>query len=272
MITTKPCQTTLGEIAKFKDGIKRSAAPIKRYIDKTCLSNATIDVFNAAVQTAYNDAARTFTGIGGKSDKAKKILAREIKKYFDNKMPCVTKDDFDGLHFNLCKAFIDQLKKDGYNSTTYGQAQKVVNMTFKYLYCLPDATTTYNEYFEYCHVALDSFTLEWIWRNCDPRSRNLNKYEAWSNLNKDDYYAGKTKRPGYDSIVSLYRAKITSSLYINCTPFQVEFIFWPEIQMHLATEAFYFALNDNTSNKQKETFKAKDLKSKKEEIRNHPNF
>ena len=71
MITTKPCQTTLGEIAKFKDGIKRSAAPIKRYIDKTCLSNATIDVFNAAVQTAYNDAARTFTGIGGKSDKAK---------------------------------------------------------------------------------------------------------------------------------------------------------------------------------------------------------
>ena len=272
MIATKPHQTTLSEIAKFKDGIKRSAAPIKRFIDKTCLSNATIDVFNAAVQTAYNDAARTFTGIGGKSDKAKKILAGEIKKYFDNKMPCVTKDDFDGLHFNLCKAFIDQLKKDGYNSATYGQAQKVVNMTFKYLYCLPDATTTYNEYFEYCHVALDSFTLEWIWRNCDPRSRDLNKYEAWSNLNKDDYYAGKTKRPGYDSIVALYRDKIPSSLHTDCTPFQAEFIFWPEIQMHLATEAFYFALNDNMSNKQKETFKAKDLESKKEEIRNHPNF
>ena len=267
-----PNINVIAEICKFKTGVKNSSAPIRHFIDKTLL-NSTEEVFVAAVQTAYNDAARTFSGIGGKSVEAKKALAKKIKEYFDSGHPCKNKDDFDELHSKFCEIFISHLNLKGYTSATYGQAQKVVNMTFKYLYCLPDATTTYNEYFEYCHVALDSFTLEWIWRNFDPRSRNLNKYEAWSNINKDNYEdKNKTTRPGYDSIVSLYRAKIPSSLYINCTPFQAEFIFWPEIQMHLATEAFYFALNDNMSNKQKETFKAKDLKSKKAEIRKHPNF
>ena len=63
-----------------------------------------------------------------------------------NKIPKGKEDIFP----SLCESgeYFAQLKKDGYNSATHGQAQKVVNMTFKYLYCLPDATTTYNEYFE----------------------------------------------------------------------------------------------------------------------------
>ena len=93
----------IAEICKFKNGVKNSSAPIRRFIDKTLL-NSTEKVFVAAVQTAYNDAARTFTGIGGKSVEAKKALAKKIKEYFDSGHPCKNKYDFDGLHFvkRLC--------------------------------------------------------------------------------------------------------------------------------------------------------------------------
>jgi hypothetical protein len=200
-------------------------------------------------------------------------LAGSIKAYFESGCPCQTDTAYDGFHDRLCTDFLSSLSQSGYNTATYGQAQKVVNMAFKYLYCLDDAATTYNDYFEYCHVALDSFTLEWIWRNCDTGS--LNKYEAWSNLKKGDfehpkgtYYDTKGKhRPGYDKIVTLYRDKIPSSLYTNCTPFQAEFIFWPEIQMHLATEAFYFALVEGLSNYDKQVFKDQNLRYKKAEVK-----
>lgn len=264
-----PNKDVIAEIGKFKSGINKGN--FKNCKNKN-FDPRDNDLFKNAVHLAYLDAARTFSKINSSSGTAEAELAKAIQNYFKGQA-CAKKEDFDTLHFNLCNDFIKNLSSIGYTSVTYGQAQKIVNMTFKYLYCLNGATSPqYNDYFDFCHVALDSFTLEWIWRNCNPKASKLNKYEAWSNLDKVDYYAGKTKRPGYDSIVALYRKKIPSSLHTDCTPFQAEFIFWPKIQMHLATEAFYFALNGNMSNKQKETFKAKDLKSKKAEIINHPNF
>ena len=271
---THPSQITYNAIRKFKDTIRSSSSPFRHYLGNgTILTPGDRDIFRAAVNAAYNDAARTFTHINGNSDNAKNTLAEEIRAYFKDRMPCQSADEFDELHNSLCNIFLASLSQSGYNDATYGQAQKVVNMTFKYLYCLDNAITDYNDYFEYCHVALDSFTLEWIWRNCDPG--RLNKYEAWSNLKKGDYRDVKgdykdsrgVDRPGYDRIVELYRNKIPSQFYLGCTPFHAEFIFWPEIKLHLAAEAFYFALNDNLTDTDREDFKRQSIGTKKNTIK-----
>ena len=252
----------INAINQFKGGVKGA---FKKYIS----NNAKLDpnnsnIFKVAVNAAYGDAKRTFKGINGRATEANDNLASKIQTYFQtpapNNLTC-----FDELHNKWCDAFISDLKDKRYTSTTYGQAQKVVNMTFKYLYCLDDATTTYNKYFEFCHVALDSFTLEWIWRNC-----NLSQTEShddWSKIQYDDQSTKKATTLGYKKIVDKYRTHKPAS-YLD-TPFQSEFVFWPEIQMHRSCEAFYFALFDNLSKKDKEDFKKKDLNDKKAEIKKH---
>ena len=254
----------INALNQFKSGVKGA---FKKHInnqDKLDPNNPKI--FEDAVNAAYGDAKRTFKGIAGRAITANSNLASKIQTYFQDTAPN-PKDStcFDGLHDTWCSEFISDLNTVGYTIATYGQAQKVVNMTFKYLYCLDDATN-YNDHFEHCHVALDSYTLEWIWRNCN--ISNTETHDDWSKIQYDDRPTKKTTTLGYKKIVDKYRKNKPAS-YPD-TPFQSEFIFWPEIKMHLACEAFYFALNDNLSNKEKETFRnTKNLNTKKAEIEKH---
>ncbi len=252
----------INAINQFKAGVKGA---FKKHIDNhDKLDPSNPSIFQDAVNAAYGDAKRTFKWINGRATEANKNLASKIQTYFQNSAPN-NSTCFDDLHNKWCNAYISDLNNKGYTTTTHGQAQKVVNMTFKYLYCLDDATT-YDNHFKYCHVALDSYTLEWIWRNC-----NLSKTEShddWSKIQYNDRATKKTTTLGYEKIVDKYRTNKPAS-YPD-TPFQSEFIFWPEIQMHLACEAFYFALDDTLSKTDKEKFKnEKDLNLKKSEIKKH---
>ena len=62
----------------------------------------------------------------------------------------------------------------------YGQAQKVINMAFKYLYCCEGAEK-YNSKFADCHMPLDQFTLAWFFMEGNPL------YQGWSWLDKTTY-------------------------------------------------------------------------------------
>lgn len=72
------------------------------------------------------------------------------------------KDAFDEWHKTTCDALMNVLKKL-YQSIHYGKAQKIVNMTFKYLYCISNDRN--DNYYKYCHIPLDSIILDWIWAN-----------------------------------------------------------------------------------------------------------
>ncbi len=57
------------------------------------------------------------------------------------------------------------LKEQGINKSyfnqKFGKAQKLINMSFKYLYCFDDFRIQHREKIENCHIPLDSFRLNW---------------------------------------------------------------------------------------------------------------
>lgn len=75
--------------------------------------------------------------------------------------PVKTESEFDEWHKNQCNEFVR-----GFNAITknkevdpiaYGKAQKIINVSFKYIYCLKDADK-YLDKFTHCHMVLDRYT------------------------------------------------------------------------------------------------------------------
>lgn len=180
--------------------------------------------------------------------------------YFQSdKAPC-NQTAFNNWHHETCKLFIDTLTKD-YENLCYGKAQKIVNMMFKHLFCLNGAKE-YDEsgYFKYCHLTLDSFTLEWFHRNV----ANGGKVGIWSNLHYNDsenFYENYTYY--VDKIEEYYNNK---KIVNNLTPFKFEFYMWPDMQIQLAAEAFFFSLKEDMTNSERNDFRAKNTLEKITEI------
>jgi hypothetical protein len=168
-------------------------------------------------------------------------------------------------------------------SVSYGKEQKIVNMTMKGIYCLEGASD-YIGKFKSCHMALDSFTLEWFYRCCnsdiykekafakDIGRKNL---PVWSNMaecteTKIDEKT-KTKKTycllGYydiqEKIVSLIKEieleKQKEDDDFSITPFEAEFFIWTQMQITIAAEALYSNFSDD---KEIEDFKAKNIRDK----------
>lgn len=192
----------------------------------------------------------------------------QLKGWFER--PCHTdprgeewEKAFDKFHALACETVMDFLKAQHYEPEhiTYGKAQKVVNMTFKHIYCL-DGAYLKEDWFIPCHIALDSFTLEWFCRNIqgitkgcvDSWSALQNVAETIPNLPKGyagmSMYSKTVKKEGkqpeilkfytYSQIVSLIRSYFAGEHpFKGLCPLQAEFYIWPEIQLHLAAEALY---------------------------------
>lgn len=160
-----------------------------------------------AVEKAYGDAKRTMTGIGKFEDEKKKALEDmegAFKDYFNNEKIIEKPDAFDQVHGELCKRWTSKFEREDANLATYGKAQKIVNMTFKYMYCW------YYKYFHenmkkwekikykfrFCHMTMDSYTLNWIYdRTCKEKRKNISftKSVKWSSLESVEDYLGIEK-------------------------------------------------------------------------------
>lgn len=162
------------------------------------------DFFKCAVYLGYLDAARTFKGIGNKKDIPLVNLADKIRSYFKEG----SAEDFDTWHKKyFCEYFIEELRKNGYIAT-YGQAQKVVNMAFKYLYCCDGVDRSK---FKDCHMALDSFTLNWY--SSEVREKRISNVGKWS----------KIDGAAYKKIQTDIRNHLKGKIVI-----EEEFIIWPD--------------------------------------------
>ncbi len=132
------------------------------------------ELFEMAVWQGYLDASRTFVGIKNTKNCQKAFceLAASIQEYFKGK------SDFE--HSKWCNDFIDNVfKYNGYRAR-FGQAQKVVNMAFKYLYCC-DGAERYQQKFNLCHMPLDQYTLAWLF------TEGGNLYIGWSYFDETSY-------------------------------------------------------------------------------------
>lgn len=226
-------------IKEFKDGIKKRNPKAFEKLN----SAKNMASIQAAVDLAYNDAKRTMTGIG-KFDKTPAIKAIETKLlgYFEE--PAPNSDSFEEKHKELCNIWCTEFR--GSEIGTYGKAQKIINMAFKYLRCCGDAI----DHFNFCHMPLDSFTLTWYKRNTEDK----NIY-TWSKINPEEY----------SKIQATIRTHLQKSGN-GLSPLELEFIVWPEIQKELAAEDFLFGLQDDLSKGEKSDIKAMPLSEKYKRI------
>ncbi len=164
------------------------------------------DIYACAVFQAYLDMCRTVSGASkGRKKRAvaetRSIVAETLRHYFKGKPK--TKDEaFDGWYASM--AF--QARAPA--RLTVGQVQKLFNMAFKYLYCCEDFREKYQSHFALCHMPLDSYTLAWYKRECDPDYDG----EAWSAI--DDNVK-------YFHIVSEMRQKLKGKIVL-----EEEFSIW----------------------------------------------
>lgn len=250
---------------KFKQGVQaRNGDRYKK------LQNVDTAI-ETAVDLAYNDAKRTLAGIGKYSDKkdnALKCIIEKLKNYFHEKKAPLTEEEFDKIHDELCQLWCEEFKSpENGKLGTYGKAQKIVNMSFKYLYCSEDGES-YRDHFKYCHMPLDSFTLEWFKRKQFKQNRPDKKIASWSKLENSENNADTFIDDGKEFYsYHFYKTKIRKlANEMNISPLELEFIVWPQIQMELAAEGFLFGLEEDLTNERKIKIKTMPLKNKYDKI------
>lgn len=214
-------------------------------------------------------------------------LVSLLSQYFEEDMPA-SQDAFNDWHKKVCDSILSILKAL-YTEVHYGKAQKILNMTLKNLYCTPFGQSR-KEYFNFCHMPLDSYTLEWAYRNVysylrsldEPQKEKLTKERtpSWSNLHSESesndveekYY---TYQFLTECIIQYFGA-YNKHFGQNLTVLQAEFVIWKDIQLELSLENLYSQLLSSSSsplskkekNKKTREFKACAKKDKIETVRN----
>ena len=165
------------------------------------------------------------------------LVQNDFVKRFVDYFSCTiykSEPDFDEWHHTTADLFLGVLKKY-YNKAYYGKAQKIVNMMFKHLYCMKFGNEKVwavlcEEYFEHCHMPLDSFTLDWLHRKdgvavCE-----------WSNLEYNSISQKGKASTSYKEYLNRVKSQFPIMGY---TAFQAEFYIWPQMQITQAFESIY---------------------------------
>ncbi len=206
-------------IERFKKTIKNE----KDFLEKELSKESDISVYVQAIYLGYLDIARSFSGQTKvkKDDQTIKDIAEKMKNYIDG-----NENDFNNNFYAVCDVLCDE---DTYKMK-FGQAQKIINMAYKYLYCI--ANDELKNRFDNCHLPLDSVMLEWIYRNI--KTADNNKLKKVDTLSKMDW--GNEKEKGsYD----YYKTYINNYCKDNKkTPLQLDFEHWVTVSQELAAKSY----------------------------------
>ena len=155
-------------------------------------------------------------------------LAESIWKYFNSTPNTMnSQPEFDSFHDTLCNWFEGELNRTvrsvvGLPNATYGNAQKMINVLFKYLSCFDDYPE-YADLFSYCHVPIDNYILCGL-----STSSVLCKIPGVVKIPYDYQYNGLGwygfDRDTYRSLVDNYRRYITKPSDLSYLA--VEFDLW----------------------------------------------
>ncbi len=130
-----------------------------------------VEQFKKTAERAYLDLCRTIrfntddetTKLTYKA-KVCDMLVSEYNSLCDSIKSC---NDFDREHRRICKAICDEYK--AISSFTYGQAQKWVNMAFKYMFLIEGNSVLK----PYLHIPVDSYILQSVGLDKTEYSLNL---------------------------------------------------------------------------------------------------
>lgn len=251
-------------IADFIGTIKKE--PFKS-IEKDKVEWKGDTIYTEALYQGYLDACRTFKwekdGKNNKSYIRGIFEEKEIVKCMKDYLNEGEKEDFDEVHKELCGNLIKKCER---TNMTYGQAQKIINMAFKYLYCCKHDSVM-EERFKACHMPLDSFSLEWFKRkfkekkfsNPDSYSKNSKELPeclftkrgekklkaesigSWSSMQTWKEGCEKQEYP-YEFYAYVIKQYCEENLI---TPLQLDFIVWSKMQKIMAAESFIKTFKDD---------------------------
>ena len=115
-----------------------------------------------AIAKAHTDMSRRATGHKPEiQEESIRWLANRFKKL--SPFAYKKQEDFDKWHEDTCNAYCKELNsfavRKGFSFImTYGRAQKVLNMTFKYLYCTSKYKARVEKIIPFLHMTLDGYT------------------------------------------------------------------------------------------------------------------
>lgn len=136
-------------------------------------------IYSIVVEQAYLDMCRTMTNVDANKKKDMiKAVKKQLVKYF-KKNEAIEESDFDEWYKRTVKKV-----REAYGELTIGQVQKIINMSFKYLYCFRYFRKNKEQFFTHCHMPLDGITLNWYKKETSNEAP-----DSWSKLEKkNDYY------------------------------------------------------------------------------------
>ena len=137
---------------------KKCSSPQSEYIVKATKKFKSI--YQCAVAQAWLDVCRRVEVneyTKSKIEAGKKTIINGLQKYFAGKPK--NEDAFEGWYDSLLSISTKN------TALTVGQAQKIINMSFKYLFCCEDIRESKMSHFTWCHMPLDKVTLDWLGMN-----------------------------------------------------------------------------------------------------------
>ncbi len=146
------------------------------------------DIIAVASDRAYRDFCRTIRSPRFKatSAEAKEQKREEITLFLKEEIGRLSKKKemnrrvFDEWHSAVCRGIINKFSLDG---LYYGQAQKWLNMTFKYICALDTDAMNQAKYFEYLHIPMDNIIIEKAVESGLINRPNM----AWSRWDEEEY-------------------------------------------------------------------------------------
>ncbi|NQV18859.1 MAG: hypothetical protein HQ534_09985 [Armatimonadetes bacterium] len=150
--------------------------------------NPKSDYLDSAVNRAYRDLNRTLHGISKLPSEQNHILVKQIIKNSINK---ITTDkfeshvNFDNWHKQLCDKIIQSYKLELTFDFSFGQAQKWINMTLKYLFALGEKRINgICMNYEFFHVPIDNIIQDRL-----KIKYNIDRIDgAWSKISDYNIY------------------------------------------------------------------------------------
>ena len=185
---------------------------------------------DAILQLAFKDEKRWIYEVVEAKNELRKYIDKII---FENGFSDQKEHDISFLNTanSICNAingYIDKPSK--VNSVfSFGNAQKLINMTVKHFYALCYSNWSLRENFKYCHCPMDGIMLQWVWKkytnieNCNraKRSEELGKSfcDSWSNETiKNNAFPERYKK--FQGIIRRWSEKE------GYTPIEFDFIIW----------------------------------------------
>lgn len=180
------------------------------------------DPIEATSTRAYRDFNRTIRYGAMTSDK-RNHLRKMVTEQFRIEIPALVKAeqlnqrDYDIWHYNICTQIRTYYQSAGVEFT-YGQAQKWLNMTIKYLYICGEYT--FDNIFQYLHVPVDNYIISVVKKELGISCPKI----SWSRW--DDYH-GQYMR---------YQLALRSKI-VGYPPLRREFKYWMQEARNLDRNA-----------------------------------